>query len=308
LTGISGTRRLALPDVSDSTPPGWYEDPYGAPGLMRWWDGQQWTEATEAAQVPPPPLYGTPPEPLYGRQPEPASGGRALPWLLGGGAGLIVVVVAVVATVMVLRGDGDRRAPSTTPSPVRSTASTAPPAGRSPVEGTITDGTARVSYARLGSPWVPADAGWLRPGLFSGGEVSVVQAPFEKYASFNATSLSGVPRPDESAGYTGPPNLSVIAQRVTGRILREHFDLAKRQTTLSSGARAVDGHQAWLERFRLDFTDARARGWKFSADTVAVLVVDVGDRHLAQMWVSVPDTFAHQGDVDQVLDSVKVSQ
>jgi hypothetical protein len=311
LTGISGTRRLALPDVSDSTPPGWYEDPYGAPGLMRWWDGRQWTETTEATPVPPPPLYVTPPEPLYGRQPEPTSGGRALPWLLGGGAGLIVVVVAVIATVVVLRGGGDRQTPSTPPSPVRSTATTAttaPPASRSPVEGTITDGTARISYARLGSPWAPADAGWLRPGLFSGGEVSVVQAPFEKYASFNATSLSGVPRPDESAGYTGPPNLSVIAQRVTGRILREHFDLAKRQTTVSSGARAVDGHQAWLERFRLDFTDARARGWKFSADTVAVLVLDVGDRHLAELWVSVPDTFAHQGDVDQVLDSVKVSQ
>jgi hypothetical protein len=29
------------------TPAGWYRDPYGNPGLLRWWDGQQWTQATQ---------------------------------------------------------------------------------------------------------------------------------------------------------------------------------------------------------------------------------------------------------------------
>ncbi|GAB3964884.1 hypothetical protein GCM10029978_026370 [Actinoallomurus acanthiterrae] len=28
-------------------PAGWYRDPYGDPGLMRWWDGRQWTQATQ---------------------------------------------------------------------------------------------------------------------------------------------------------------------------------------------------------------------------------------------------------------------
>jgi hypothetical protein len=307
---------LALPDVSE-TPSGWYEDPYGTPGLLRWWDGRQWTQATELVQGPQPaplydppaPLYGRqpPPEPLYGRPPPAHSAGRSpLPWLLAGGAGLIVLVVAVVAVVFVLRdGGGGRPAPTASPGPTGSPSATAP-ATRSAVTGTITDDKAGISYVRLGPPWTPADSSWFRADLFSAGEVSVVQAPFEQYASFNATSLSGVPRAGESAGYTGPQTLSAVGRSVTARIVHEHFDLAATRTTIFSGARTVDGHQAWLERFRLDFTAAKARHWKFSADTVAIMVVDLGGRHLGELWVSVPDTFANQGDLDQVLDSVKV--
>ncbi|WP_069886397.1 phospholipid scramblase-related protein [Streptomyces luteocolor] len=29
-----------------NTPAGWYSDPHGAPQLLRWWDGSQWTEHT----------------------------------------------------------------------------------------------------------------------------------------------------------------------------------------------------------------------------------------------------------------------
>lgn len=304
--------------VSDPSPSGWYEDPYGAPGLLRWWDGRQWTEATEPAQGPPPePLYGQrPPEPLYG-QPPPACGpppvdrgGRsALPWLLAGGAVLIVIVVVVVSVVLSNGGHGgpDASPNSATPTASAGSSATTAPETRSAVTGTITDAKAGISYARLGPPWSNADSSWMRPGLFDAGEVSVVQAPFEEYASFNATSLSGVPRSAESAGYTGTQNLSAVAQRVTNRILTEHFALNKNRRTISSGVRTVDGHHAWLEKFRLDFPDATAKSWRFSADTVAILVVDTGGGRLGELWVSVPDTFPGQGDVDQVLGSVKVS-
>jgi len=30
----------------DSPPSGWYPDPYGVPGLLRWWDGSTWTQHT----------------------------------------------------------------------------------------------------------------------------------------------------------------------------------------------------------------------------------------------------------------------
>ncbi|MDN3356196.1 DUF2510 domain-containing protein [Actinomadura sp. DC4] len=265
--------------MSDLTPPGWYEDPYGTPGLMRWWDGREWTEAA------------------------PPAGRGALPWLLAAGSGVLVIVAVVVATLFVLRdegGGGGERGTSTVPVPPS-------PANRSAVTGTVIDASSGLSYARLGSPWTAADSGWLRPDLFSAGEVSVVQSPFEQYASFNATSLSGVPRTAESSGYTGPRDLPAVGRRVTARILTEHFAMAKTRTTLSSAARTVGGHRAWLERFRLDFTEARSRGWKFTADTVAILIVDRGDRRLGELWVSVPDSFPDQGDLDQVLDSVTVS-
>jgi len=317
MTGASMT------EVSDLTPSGWYEDPYGAPGLLRRWDGRQWTEETQPVQTaptlpyghPPAPLYGQeqPPEPLYGQQAE-SPGRSALPWLLAAGSGVLVIIAVVVATVSVFHDDGDgdgRPVASTRPTPTASSPVPSPvptaTGARSPVTGTVTDGTAGLSYARLGSPWTPAGGSWMRQDLFSAGQVSVVQSPFERYTSFNATSLSGVPRAAESAGYTGPLDLSAVGRRVTGRILAEHFAMAKTQTTLYSGTRTVDGHQAWLERFRLDFTEARSRGWKFTADTVVILVVDRGDRRLGELWVSVPDTFANQGDVDQVLDSVRVT-
>lgn len=309
---------LALPDVSE-TPSGWYDDPYGTPGLLRWWDGRQWTEETERAQGPQPaplydppaPLYGQP-EPPYGQVPVHPAGRNTLPWLLAGAAGLVAVVVAIVAVVFILRDeDSGGSGPTASPSAPTSTSTSASPsatatATRSAVIGTVTDDKAGISYDRLGPPWTPADSSWLRTDLFSGGQVSVVQEPFEQYDSFNATSLSGVPRAAESAGYAGPQNLSAVGRSVTARIVHEHFDLAANRTTIFSGARTVGGHQAWLERFRLDFTAAKTRHWKFSADTVAIMVVDLGNRHLGELWVSVPDTFANQGDLDQILDSVKV--
>ncbi|MDP0399207.1 MULTISPECIES: DUF2510 domain-containing protein [Tsukamurella] len=44
----------AVPPLPPTLPPaGWHADPRGTPGLLRYWDGAQWTEHT--APIPPPP-------------------------------------------------------------------------------------------------------------------------------------------------------------------------------------------------------------------------------------------------------------
>lgn len=55
---------------------GWYSDPYGTGGL-RWWDGQRWTEHTQAPAAPQPPA----PQPgAFAAAPAPAQPGQPQPY------------------------------------------------------------------------------------------------------------------------------------------------------------------------------------------------------------------------------------
>ena len=44
---------------SPSAPPGWYPDPWAAPGTMRWWTGRDWTGHTVAGSSPAQPYKPT---------------------------------------------------------------------------------------------------------------------------------------------------------------------------------------------------------------------------------------------------------
>jgi hypothetical protein len=61
-------------------PPGWYEDPVGSTGLLRWWDGSQWTDHTAAAPAGPANTGPAAPE-------VPGTGGRGAPPAFGAPAG-----------------------------------------------------------------------------------------------------------------------------------------------------------------------------------------------------------------------------
>lgn len=41
---------MSQPPPQQPPPPGWHPDPSGAPGQLRWWDGQQWTAQTMPEQ------------------------------------------------------------------------------------------------------------------------------------------------------------------------------------------------------------------------------------------------------------------
>jgi hypothetical protein len=72
--------------MTGQTPPGWYADPYGTPGLQRWWDGAQWTQATQPTDewddAPPPAPFVAPGQeaPGYGRPPWSGQGAQQIGW------------------------------------------------------------------------------------------------------------------------------------------------------------------------------------------------------------------------------------
>ncbi|WP_199487718.1 serine/threonine-protein kinase [Actinomadura spongiicola] len=232
-------------------------------------------------------------------------GGRSpARWILGGVAGVVAVAALVAAAVLVALNWDDLRAPST---------DGASPPGRakavSTVTGRIQDAAAGFSYARFGSPWVTAGGAWKKPGMFTSGQI----APLPKRngdSTFNATSLAGVPRAAESSGYTGPRDLAAVAARVRTRVIGELFTVQHTETTLRSGLVDVNGGgKGWLEKVRFDFPQAKANGWPVTGDTMALLVVDQDGADGGRpglLLLSAPDTFAHPGDLDLVIGSVRV--
>ncbi|WP_243710874.1 serine/threonine-protein kinase [Actinomadura sp. KC216] len=226
-------------------------------------------------------------------------------WILGGIAFFAGVALLAAGVVLALTRGGDE-------GPGRSSASPSASPPKQPVSavtGRIGDPRAGFSYARLGAPWVAAGGAWTRPGMFTSGQISPLRQR-NGDSTFNATSLAGLPRADESRGYTGPQDLGAVAARVKARVIDELFTAQHVETTLKSGPVDVGGGgKAWLEKVRFDFPQAKANGWPVTGDTMALLIVDRnrGDgRPPGLLLVSVPSAFAAQGDMDQILASVSV--
>ncbi|OLT34796.1 hypothetical protein BJF79_32970 [Actinomadura sp. CNU-125] len=231
-----------------------------------------------------------------------------------------------VAAVLLADGSGGRdpaAASSSPPPPDTTSPSNAPAAGTTPssgapaadpartseVIGRIHDDQAGFSYVRLGAPWIDAGGAWTRPGMFTAGQTAPI-GPERGGVSFNAISASGVPRPAEIGGYSGPDDLDAVAAGVKTRIVRELFNLPHTEESLHSGpAQMSGGGRGWLEQVRLDFPQAAANGWPVRSTTLAILLVDTGGADGGPpglLVVSIPDALGTQGDLDQVIGSVQV--
>ncbi|GII28928.1 DUF2510 domain-containing protein [Planotetraspora mira] len=328
-----------------TTPAGWYPDPYGSPQL-RWWDGSQWTDAThprdtytqEAAPPPDQPAQTAPlraplrteqpawghlgqpplPAPAFGRQPKPAP---VWPWIVGGIAALVAVVVAISAVVIFVNNRSgitasrpDEVVPSApldsivppSPSPAAPLTELPQPSG-----DRISDPTTGLSYAFPGEPWsVPKSAEINNPEnpqvpLWTSGYSALSQQNYDGSGGDWVGSIYAAQLP-QVLPYGGPKDLRTTVTAMVVGYEPLFYAPQHERKILRDEALEVSGHKAWVTEFEMDFSkESAANGWKWKTEKGAFVLVDRGQgRRPSMLYMSVPDNL-DQSVLNRVLDSLE---
>jgi len=283
-------------------PPGWYPDPDGEPGLVRWWNGAGWSDvATPAgpgvAVQTSPQLAPRQAEPLFQPEPEtPAAGPRA-GWVIA--ISLLALVVVVGAGLLVGRSGSDEppvAAPTAAPG--------SPPAGPTFPPGTvrIIDETAGISYPYLGNGWYEWDLGDQYETQQIAGQYFTTQEVTPEATIFIAQCTSGPLV--ETYGWAGPETLQATTTTIADSVRANYYPRPNERRVMRDEARTVDGHAAHLVEFQLSW---QVPGYDATGERAALLLVDVGRPAPALLYISIPNTHAElYGVIDQVLGAVEV--
>jgi Protein of unknown function (DUF2510) len=289
---------------------GWYPDPNGAPGRLRWWDGTQWTDRTRAELGE---LSGQPDRPRRNWAPLAISGTVAL-------AVLLIIVIALVGGGPASQDQANPRAgsplptalptePPVTVAPCDTTASPSlapgtpnpsPPAVRG---ARVSDSQAGISYAGQGEPWRKWDQTWITPGLqtrFATGYYIITQADTPS-GQYYATVLSGAVTARVGDGPPADPRC--VAEQVADDVRQAYYPQPNVRDTLEAHAVTVSGHPGYLIRYHLKFS---VTGFKATGEQVGIMVVNVGRPQLAVLYLSIPDTVSNYNYLfPQVFNSVQ---
>jgi hypothetical protein len=285
-------------------PPGWYPDPDGAPGLVRWWSGTGWsdvaTQAGPGVAVQTSPLLAPqrPPLPPVQPEPAPASTGVRAGWIIA--ISLLVLVLVVGAGMLLGRsGSGD------TPTAASTTAQLPPPpAGTEFPPGTvrIIDEAAGISYPFLGNGWYEWDLGQQYETGEIAGQYFTTQEVTPDQSIFIAQCTSGPLAGDY--GWAGPDTLAATTAVIADNVRGNYYPEPNERKVMRDEARTVDGHAAHLIEFQLTWA---VPGYDATGERAALLLVDVGRPSPALLYISIPNTHAElYGVIDRVLESVEV--
>ncbi|CCG04885.1 DUF2510 domain-containing protein [Blastococcus saxobsidens] len=295
--------------VGQNAAPGWYPDPSGAAGMVRWWDGTGWSDvmmpagpgvAVHSAQARPP---ASSPDPATAELPAtPRGSGRPSAFGRWVAAGSVLVLVVAVLSVLWLR-------PGTTAAD-RSTATQQPgaplppPAAPSFPPGTvrIIDEAAGISYPYLGEGWQEFDLGLQLETTSTAGQYFTTQEDTPDGGIFISQCTSGPVA--EWYGWAGPSTLRSTTQALADSVRVNYYPGPNEREVLRDEPRTVDGHAAHLYEFALTWD---VEGYDASGERAALLLIDVGRPAPALLYVSIPNTHAElYGVIDRVIESVDV--
>jgi Protein of unknown function (DUF2510) len=284
-----------------SAPSGWYPDPDGAPGMVRWWSGSAWSDVTTpagpgvAVQAPPvqvPPQQAVPPS-----TPVPPSSPRRgrTGWVIG--LSVLGVVLVVLIGFLVGRPSGGGDDGIEAAGPTVAAAPTFPP-------GTvrIIDEAAGITYPYLGEGWYEYDLGVVLETASVAGQFFTTQEVTPDGGTFIAQCTSGPLV--EQFGYAGPGSLQSTLAQVADSVRTNYYPAPNERRVLRDEDRTVDGAAAHLFEFDLSWN---VEGYDATGERAALLLVDVGRPEPALLYISIPNTHAElYGVIDRVIDAVEV--
>ncbi|MEV5408711.1 DUF2510 domain-containing protein [Thermopolyspora sp. NPDC052614] len=252
--------------------------------------------------------------------PPPRQGRPMLPWIAGGVAAAVVIVLLVVGTIYLTAsrgGPGDQRdlassptanTESSPPAPEPTQGTTEPP--QPPSAGRITDRVSGLSYSYPGAPWQLIEAGQIDssdPGgqQWSSGFQTLSQDDYEPGKDWFGSVLAG-PLADD-APYSGPQSMRDIAATFLLNNEGSLYEPPHERRIVADKAITVSGRPGWLLRFEMDFSkQSKANGWKWQKELGAVVLVDRGEANPpALLFATVPDNL-DTGVIDQVISSLRV--
>ncbi|SEK21958.1 Protein of unknown function [Blastococcus sp. DSM 46786] len=290
--------------VGQDAAPGWYPDPAGAPGMVRWWSGTEWSDVmmpagpgVEVHRVAARPAGHEPAAPEV----PPAPAGRrshARLWVAAGA--VLVLLVAAVVAVLGTGPDGDDASataldPGIAPVP-------APGEPFPPGTVRIIDEVAGISYPYLGEGWSEFDLGRQLETTATAGQYFTTQEATPDGGIFISQCTSGPVA--EGYGWAGPSTLQSTVTTLAASVRANYYPGPNTIEVRRDEPRTVDGRPAHLLEFQLSWD---VEGYDASGERAALLLVDVGRPAPALLYVSIPNTHAElYGVIDRVITDVDV--